>query len=169
MSVQNTRRFNIEVTSTQDQTRLAQNKLLEQKMIDWKRQRLQKLRRFEVERTSKNPREELIDISSILKVESTQNFPRRIGRTFHVEIRGRVDGELTKMCPLGSSHISAPSKLPIVTSKQQSVDFFFLVLVSKNSNYYRQWFIMRRSFLQMFVCCFANLSVWCRMFSVIDR
>ena len=27
---------------------------------------------------------------------------------------------------------------------------------------------MRRGFLSMLVCCFANLSVWCGMFLVID-
>ena len=47
------------------------------KIIQWK-QRVQKLRRVDVETTSKNPRGELIDISPILKVESTLNFPRRI-------------------------------------------------------------------------------------------
>ena len=76
-----------------------------QKMIEWK-QRVQKLRRFDVETTQKNPRGELIDISSILKVESTSKYPRRIDvitstwirlsklmksrRTFHVEVRHRI-------------------------------------------------------------------------------
>ena len=46
-------------------------------MIEWK-QRVQELRRFDVETTQKNPRGELIDISSILKVESTSKYPRRI-------------------------------------------------------------------------------------------
>ena len=85
-------------------------------MIEWK-QRVQKLRRFDVETTQKNPRGELIDISSILKVESTSKYPRQIDviistwirlsksmefpRTFHVEFRRRIDGESTKMCPLG--------------------------------------------------------------------
>ena len=36
---------------------------------------------------------------------------------------------------------------------------FFRFLLSKNSNDLPQWFIMCRSFLSMFVCCFANLSV----------
>ena len=44
-------------------------------MIQWK-QRVQKLRRFDIEMTQKNPRGELIDISWILKVESTSKFPR---------------------------------------------------------------------------------------------
>ena len=48
-----------------------------QKMIEWKL-RVQKLRRFDIETTQKNPRGELIDISSILKVEFTSKFPRRI-------------------------------------------------------------------------------------------
>ena len=73
--------------------------------------------RFDVETTSKNPRGKLIDISSILKVESTSKFPGRIDviistwirlsksmksrRTFNVEFRRRIDREWTKMCPLG--------------------------------------------------------------------
>ena len=48
-----------------------------QGMIQWK-QSVQKLPRFNVETTSKNPRGKLIDILSILKVESTSIFPRRI-------------------------------------------------------------------------------------------
>ena len=58
-----------------------------------------------------------IDISSILKVESTSKFPRRTDviistwirvsksmlfrRTFHMEFRHRIDGEATRMCLLG--------------------------------------------------------------------
>ena len=45
-----------------------------QEMIQWK-QRVQKLRRFDIETTQKNPRGKLIDISSILKVEYTSKFP----------------------------------------------------------------------------------------------
>ena len=41
-------------------------------MMEWK-QRVLKLSRFDVEMTKKNPRGELIDILSILKVESTSN------------------------------------------------------------------------------------------------
>ena len=83
-------------------------------MIEWK-QRVQELRRFDVETTQKNPCGELIDILSILK------FPRRIDviistwirlsksmsfrRTFHVEFGRRIDGESTRMCPLGKSTI----------------------------------------------------------------
>ena len=86
-------------------------------MTEWK-QRAQELRRFDVETTYKNPRGELIDISSILKVESTSKFPRRIDviistwillsksmksrQTLHVEFQRRIDGELMKMCSLGS-------------------------------------------------------------------
>ena len=59
----------------------------------------------------------IIDILSILKVESTSKFPRWIDviistwirlsnsmksrQTFHVEFRRRINGESTKMCPLG--------------------------------------------------------------------
>ena len=62
-------------------------------------------------------RGKLIDILSILKVQSTSKFPRRTDviistwirlsksmksrRTFHVEFRRQTDGELTKMHPLG--------------------------------------------------------------------
>ena len=46
-------------------------------MIQWK-QWVQKLCRFDVGTTEKNQRGELIDISSILKVESTSNFPHQI-------------------------------------------------------------------------------------------
>ena len=75
------------------------------------------LRRFDVETTSKNPCEELINISSILKVEPTSKLPRRIDviistwirlsksmlfcRTFQVEFQSRIDGESTRICPLG--------------------------------------------------------------------
>ena len=64
-----------------------------------------------------NPRGELNNISSILKVESTTKHPPRINviistwislsksiqfaRTFHVESRRRIDVQSTKMCPLG--------------------------------------------------------------------
>ena len=33
----------------------------------------------------------------------------------------------------------------------------------------QQWFITGRLFLSMFVCCFVNLSVCCRMFLVIEE
>ena len=39
---------------------------------------LQKLRRFNIETTSKKPRGEFIGISSILKVESKSSYPRRV-------------------------------------------------------------------------------------------
>ena len=67
-----------------------------------------------------------------------------------------------------SLHISDPSKLPIVTSKQLSLEFLFEVLLSENTNDLRQWFMKHRFCLVMFVCCFANLSVRCRMFSIGD-
>ena len=82
---------------------------------------IEKLCRFDVEATLKNPCGKLIDISSIVKVESTSKFARRIDviistwirlskpmkprRTFHVEFRRRIDGESTKMCPLGRTNI----------------------------------------------------------------
>ena len=56
------------------------------KMIEWK-QRVQKLRRFDVETTQKNPHGELIDISSILKVESTSNRCHN----FHVDSPFKID------------------------------------------------------------------------------
>ena len=44
-------------------------------MIEWK-QRVQNLRRIDVEKRQKNPRGKLIDILTILKSESTSKFPR---------------------------------------------------------------------------------------------
>ena len=68
-------------------------------------------------RHRKNPRGELVDILPILKVEYTLKFPRRINviiskwihlsklmkypRTIEVKFRRQIDGESTKMCPLG--------------------------------------------------------------------
>ena len=57
----------------------------------------------------KNPRGEFIDISSILKVESTSKFPRQIDVIIStwillsksMKFRRRIDSESTKMCPLG--------------------------------------------------------------------
>ena len=93
-------------------------------MIEWK-QRVKQLRRFDVETTQKNPRGKLINISSILKIEFTSKFPHRIDviistwirlsksmksrRTFHVEFRRQIDGESTKMCPLGSDQTNVSS------------------------------------------------------------
>ena len=42
------------------------------------------------------------------------------------------------------------------------------MLLWENSNDLCQWFVMLWSVLPMFLCSFANLSVCCRMFSVID-
>ena len=99
-------------------------------IIQWK-QRVQKLRRWDVEATSKYPRGELIDISSILTVESTSKFPRRIDvtistwihlaksmsfrRTFHVVFGRRIEGESTRMCPLG---IYICSKATLIMSER---------------------------------------------------
>ena len=85
-------------------------------MVEWK-QRVQQLSRFDVETTWKNPRGELIDISSIFKVESMWKCSRqfdvilftwiRLSKlmksrgTLHLEFRQRIDAESTKMCPLG--------------------------------------------------------------------
>ena len=59
------------------------------------------------------------DIEQLNRIESTLIFPRRIDviistwirllklmisrRTFHLEFRCRIDGESTKMCPLGQN------------------------------------------------------------------
>ena len=61
-------------------------------MIEWK-QGVQKLGRFDVETTWKNPRGELIDVLSILKVESTN---------FHVDSPFNIDVISTKF-PHGTS------------------------------------------------------------------
>ena len=76
-------------------------------MTEWKQQ-VQKLRRFDVEMTWRNPRGKLMDISSILKAESTSKFSCQTDviiftwirlsksiksqRPFHVELRRRTDG-----------------------------------------------------------------------------
>ena len=102
-----------------------------------RKQRVKQLRRLGIKSTQKNPRGKLIDISSILKGESTLKFPRRINvisstwirlsksmksrRIFHVEVRCRINGESTKMCPLGFgksktlSDIKRPCNLPDLT------------------------------------------------------
>ena len=86
-------------------------------MIEWK-QRVAQLRQFDVETTKKNPRGELIDILSLLKVEFTSKFSCRIDgiistlirlsksmksrRTIYVEFRRRIDSKSTKISPLGN-------------------------------------------------------------------
>ena len=55
-----------------------------------------------------------------------------------------------------SSQISAPSKLPMVTSKQLSIFVFFqgsLVFYNKN---FLQCFIIRKSFSKILMYCWAN-------------
>ena len=109
----------VEITSTQHYTRLlrigSQGRKCT-KMIEMK-QRVKHLCRFDLETKKKNQHRGLIDISSILKVESSSKFLRQIDviismwirlsksmksqRTFHVEFRRRVDRESTNMCPLG--------------------------------------------------------------------
>ena len=54
--------------------------------MQWK-MRAQKLCRFDVETTLKNPRGELIDLSSSLKVESTSKIQRRIDAIISTWIR----------------------------------------------------------------------------------
>ena len=89
-----------QLSTIPDQLRIGSQSRKYQGMIEWK-QRVQKLRRFDVETTQKNPRGKLINILSIFKVESASKFPRRIDviistwirlsksmqsrRTFHVE------------------------------------------------------------------------------------
>ena len=109
----------VEITSTQHYTRLLRigsQRRKYTKMIEMK-QRIKHLCRFDLETKKKNPRPELIGISSILKVESSSKFLRRIDviistwirlsksmksrRTFHVEFRRQIDRESTNMCPLG--------------------------------------------------------------------
>ena len=60
------------------QLRIASRSRKCQKMIEQK-QRVQQLRRFDVETTQKKPLGELINVLSFLKVESTSKYPRRIG------------------------------------------------------------------------------------------
>ena len=109
----------VEITSTQQYTRLASNRFPGQKMLENNRMETvsKPVTRFDIEATQKNPRGELIDISLILKVKSTSKFPCRIDviistwiclsksmksqQTFYLEFRRRIDGKSTKMCPLG--------------------------------------------------------------------
>ena len=65
------------LSTVPEQLRIGSQSRKYQGMIQWK-QSVQKLPQFNVETTSKNPRGKLIDILSILKVESTSIFPRRI-------------------------------------------------------------------------------------------
>ena len=119
-----------------DQFRIGSQSRKCSKMIE-RKQRVKQLRRLGIKSTQKNPRGKLIDISSILKGESTLKFPRRINvisstwirlsksmksrRIFHVEVRCRINGESTKMCPLGFdksktlSDIKHPCNLPDLT------------------------------------------------------
>ena len=68
----------------------------------------------------KKPQGELIDISAILKVESTSSYPRRIDIIFSAwirpslsmkyrrtveEFRYCIDDKPKKMCPLGNAHV----------------------------------------------------------------
>ena len=59
-------------------------------MIEWKHW-VKQLRRFDVEKTQKNPRGELVNISSILKIEFTSKFPRRIDDIVSTWIRWRIN------------------------------------------------------------------------------
>ena len=99
-----------------DQLRIGSQSKKCQEMIEWKQQVLE-LPRPDVETTQKNPREELINISSILKKEYSSKFPHRIDvlictwirlsksmksrGNFLVEFRRRIDGKSTTMSPLG--------------------------------------------------------------------
>ena len=63
-----------------------------------RKQRVQNLLQFDVETTEKNPRGELIDITPILKVESTSNRCDN----FHVDLIYKTDENLTNF-PRGIS------------------------------------------------------------------
>ena len=98
-----------------DQLRIGSQSRKCQKTIEWKQQ-VQQLHRFDIETTQKNPRGELIDVSSILKFESTSKLLRRhcviistwirlsksmkSRRTFYVKFRRPIDDKSKKMCPL---------------------------------------------------------------------
>ena len=67
-----------------------------------------------------------------------------------------------------SSQISAPSKLPMVTSKQLSVFFFFKgSLLFYNKDFLR-FFIIRKSFSGILMCCWANRIALSNISSDID-
>ena len=67
-----------EITSIQNYTRLAQNRLSKQKILgnDRMETAIQQSRQFDVETKLKNSRAELIDILSILKVKTTSKSSR---------------------------------------------------------------------------------------------
>ena len=108
--------------------------------MQWK-QRVQKLHRFDIETTQENPRVELIDVSSILKVESTSKFSRRIDviistrirlskpmqfrRTFHVEFRRQIDDKSMKMCPLDNQR--KRNKIILIIPTKQSFIYSYNV------------------------------------------
>ena len=67
-----------------------------------------------------------------------------------------------------SLHISAQSKLLMVTSKQLSVDFFFQVRKQKNRKDFLQCMIKRRSLSSMVVNSFANWIIFVKIPSLMD-
>ena len=67
-----------------------------------------------------------------------------------------------------SSNISAPSKDPMVTSKQHAVFFFFHGSSLRNDNDFLQCLIYRMFFSVMSTYCFANYNDFSRISSVID-
>ena len=98
----------VEITLTQYYTRLAENRFREQKMFENDRKEIENEAVTPIRRRNQNPRGELIDIFSILKVKSTSTYPRRIDfkvskwiclskpmksrRTFHVKFLCRIYG-----------------------------------------------------------------------------
>ena len=67
-----------------------------------------------------------------------------------------------------SSHISALSKLPKVTSKQLSTDFTFKVSLRKNSKDFLQYILKQRSLSSMIVSSFANWMAFVKISLLMD-
>ena len=115
-------------------------------MIEQK-QRVQQLRQFDVEMTQKNPRREFIDISLILKVESTSKFPRRIHviismRNFDVESmadRQRYDHQVLL--------------LSVVIS---SISLFFLI---PSTVFSKTAFLTYLNLFQIIFCFVSQISI----------
>ena len=75
-------------------------------MIEWK-QRVQKLHQNHIKKSTWRTRQYFVDFESridvIISVWLRLSKSTKFRRTFHMEFRRRIDGESTKMCPLGTS------------------------------------------------------------------
>ena len=68
-----------------------------------------------------------------------------------------------------TSHISAPSELSVITSKQLSVDFFFQVHNRHNSKDFLECMIKQKSLTSMAVCSFPDWIGFVETCSFVDE